>query len=652
MGTSGNDILHGTTGADHLYGAGGRDELYGGAGNDLLRAGQIYVSGAWRDDSAGDKLDGGAGDDELQGGAGDDVVLGGDGNDIVSGDAGHDVLEGGAGNDSLYGGLGNDKLDGGTGYDELFGDAGNDFYTVRDRHTVIYDTTGLNTGLIKGDFIKPAAGISWSWAEGAQKLPYWIDALTYSNIGGLGGALGADHTVHYAFAQQPASWFDAADRNQFSTFSAAQQAYTVQLLQYVSTLVDVNFVQTADVGKAYTIVFGNNEQSGSSGYAAPIYAGRATPLMLDHEPRLQDPKRDDGLQFATVTLHEIGHALHLKHPFSHADAGGDVGNGPYLPAAEDLKSLSIMSYTYDPGKFGYREFSPFDLAALHYIYGVAPTARAGDDRYVLNPHGMNMLWDGAGRDTIDGAALTHDLVLDLRPGYWGYIGEKSALISAAGQVTINFGTVIEAAIGGSGNDSLTGNDAGNVLTGGAGNDTLAGGGGIDTATYAGKRADYTVVRSGGSASVSGSEGQDALAGIERIRFADTTLALDTDGVGGQLFRMYQAAFDRRPDLEGLGFWIKAADDGMQLEKIAAEFANSTEFKTLYGSNPGDDVFLTALYNNVLHRKYDQDGFDFWLQALKSGVTREHVLVQFADSKENIGNVASLIAEGFEYIPYG
>jgi Ca2+-binding RTX toxin-like protein len=655
MGTSGNDIMQGTAGDDYLYGAGGNDELYGGAGNDTLTAGQIYVSGSWRDDRLGDKLDGGAGNDTLFGGAGDDFAAGGEGDDHLQGGAGADTLEGGAGNDRLFGEEGNDKLDGGTGHDQLYGGAGDDFYTVRDRRTEIHDDLGKNSGIILADFVKPAENVAWTWGAGVQKLPYWIDALAYDTVSGIASELGPRHTVYYSFAQKPASWFTSVDNRNFTPFNAAQQELATKLLRYVSSVVDVNFVQTSDPEQGYTIVFGNNDQDHSAGYAAPVYGEHGTPLMLNFDQRFLEPSRDEGLAFTTVVLHEIGHALQLKHPFSHADATGELSAGPFLSTAEDLKSLSIMSYTYDAGVAGYTSYSPFDLAALHYAFGVAPGARAGNDTYVLDQGKMNMLWDGAGFDTIDGSAQSRDLVLDLRPGYWGYIGTKADLISAAGQVTVNFGTVIEAALGGSGNDTLTGNDANNVLTGGAGNDTLAGGAGIDIAAYAGQRSGYQVLRNGSGASVSaqsGGEGSDTLAGIERLKFADTMLALDTEGMNGQVYRLYQAAYDRKPDPAGLGYWIGMADQGMGLKTIAAAFTGGAEFAALYGANADHATFLTRLYANVLHRPYDQGGYDFWLNALKAGVSRDDVLIEFADSKENVANVAALIANGIEYTPFG
>ncbi|XLZ69888.1 DUF4214 domain-containing protein [Massilia sp. SR12] len=650
QGSRGNDIMQGTDGDDFLYGAGGNDELHGGDGNDSLRAGMLWDGQKWVDDPLGDKLYGGAGNDYLEGGAGDDL------------------------------------LDGGSGHDLMVGGAGNDHYIVRDRSDIIFDTQGNNTGTILVDWAKPAHDVSWTWGEGVQKLPYWIDALGFNSIGYAATALGDTRTVSYSFAQQPSAWFSDNDKKQFTPFNQAQQDVVKNVLQYISSVVNIRFEQVSDPGTPHSIVFGNNEQTDSGGYAQSIGADHGAVLMLDYFSSFQNPSLDNGSALTEILLHELGHSLHLKHPFGHHDANGNTGDGPFLADAEDRKSLSVMSYTYDTGSHGFKTYAPFDLAALHYAYGVAPSVRAGDDRYVLDPLSMNMLWDGNGRDTVDGSALAQNLVLDLRPGYWSYIGSKAELISAAGQVTINFGTLIENALGGNGHDRLTGNEADNTLAGGAGNDLLSGregndtlqggagndhlagqqgddrldgGAGIDTAIYSGKRADFTIRRDQGGASVSAnadkgtadSEGQDTLAGVERLQFADSAWALDVDGINGQLFRLYQAAFDRQPDASGLGYWIAAADQGFNLGQIASAFIASPEFKQKYGADSDNSTFLTHLYTNVLHRQYDQDGFNYWMKTLQDGYSRELVLANFADSKENIDNVASLIANGFAYTPF-
>ena len=194
------------------------------------------------------------------------------------------------------------------------------------------------------------------------------------------------------------------------------------------------------------------------------------------------------------------------------------------------------------------------------------------------------------------------------------------------------------AINGTGNaldNTLVGNAGANRLTGGAGNDTLDGGAGLDSAVFSGSKAGYTLTRtSSGMTAVSAADGTDALINIERLQFTDKTLAFDLDGNAGQAYRLYQAAFDRVPDQGGLGYWIDQMDSGMGLSQVATGFINSAEFKALYGNNPSNAEFVTLLYDNVLHRAPDTGGYDFWMNELAHGVSREQVLTGFSESTEN------------------
>jgi hypothetical protein len=145
----------------------------------------------------------------------------------------------------------------------------------------------------------------------------------------------------------------------------------------------------------------------------------------------------------------------------------------------------------------------------------------------------------------------------------------------------------------------------------------------------------------------------SLNGIERVLFADTVLALDVDGVGGQVYRLYQAVFGRTPDAAGLGYWIGHVDNGMTIAQAADLFVASAEFKTLYGAAPTSEEIVTKLYANVLHRAPDQAGFDYWLPIIENNPDLvEEVLVAFSESAENKEQVAKIIGNGFEYEPYG
>jgi Ca2+-binding RTX toxin-like protein len=210
--------------------------------------------------------------------------------------------------------------------------------------------------------------------------------------------------------------------------------------------------------------------------------------------------------------------------------------------------------------------------------------------------------------------------------------------------------------GTAGDDTLNGGAGDDVLHGGAGNDVLTGGTGRDTAGYDGKAADYKVSHDAAGWHVAdqrtgGTDGTDTLQGIERVTFADATLALDTDGGAGAAYRFYRAAFDRTPDLPGLGYWIGAMDKGLSVQDLAAGFATSNEFKDMYGGASNADI-VNLLYHNVLHRTPEQAGYDYWLHVLDDKqASLPDVLAAFSESGENHDAVADLIANGILFTPW-
>ena len=103
---------------------------------------------------------------------------------------------------------------------------------------------------------------------------------------------------------------------------------------------------------------------------------------------------------------------------------------------------------------------------------------------------------------------------------------------------------------------------------------------------------------------------------------------------GKAYRLYRAAFGRTPDQAGHQFWIKALDDGYTLAQVAGWFIDSAEFKSLYGDNPPNAAFATALYTNVLGRAPDPTGLAWWIDRLNEGISRADVLVGFSESDEN------------------
>jgi serralysin len=217
-----------------------------------------------------------------------------------------------------------------------------------------------------------------------------------------------------------------------------------------------------------------------------------------------------------TVLHEIGHALGLAH--GHATHG----KGVTLPTQWDTMEFSVMTYRGYVGApttggvtnetWGFAQtYMMLDIQALQYLYGANFTINSGNTVYKWNPGsgdtlvngevgidaGGNVIfatiWDGGGIDTYDLSDYSSNLVLTLVPGgHSTFDTDQLALLHRNGtevargsifnalQYNGDARSLIENAIGGSGDDYIGGNDANNHLVGNGGNDTLNAEGGIDT----------------------------------------------------------------------------------------------------------------------------------------------------------------------------
>jgi len=140
--------------------------------------------------------------------------------------------------------------------------------------------------------------------------------------------------------------------------------------------------------------------------------------------------------------------------------------------------------------------------------------------------------------------------------------------------------------------------------------------------------------------------------LQRLQLSDAMLALDVGPSqnAGSVYMLYQAAFNRSPDMGGLGYWINAVDNGANITTTVAQaFVNSAEFIAQYGTNPSNASYVNNLYQNVLHRAGDAGGVSYWNQQLNLGaVTKAYVLEQFATLAEGAANVAPTVAHGIAY----
>lgn len=604
-----------------------------------------------------------------------------------------------------------------------------------------------------------------------------IDALLDEGPGWNFLAPSTANTITYTFSTASGLQTNNSSINGApQAFTAAQQAATREAMAYLGSITGIVFTETSS-GTAAKVHFANADIIGAStsGLCSTSYNysynGANVVTAFNASAYIYMDNVQWGSQNAVLSggkgletlLHEMGHMMGLKHPFE-----GDIR----LPTATDNTGYTLLSYTSAGGP--YPSYSPYDVAALKWLYGgdglggALGVGSTGGGRYFTGTSlaetltgtvADDALEGGAGDDTLDGAAGTDtvvypgvqaaytvvqedalnwvisgsegldrlrgvellrfgDVTLDLtkldgiaplapslqftkegsaaasdnHPVFNGTAEAGATVELFNGAVSLGKGTVANTgiwsiqpvalangsysvtakAIDAAGNVSvasaaqvftvessrnLSGTAGADTLAATAGNNLLDGGAGIDTALYAGARGNYTVAKTAYGYTVAdqaGTGGTDLLVASERIKFADKSLAIDIDGLGGQAYRIYQAAFDRAPDLGGLGYWMAVMDGGASLGGVAGGFMGTPEFASLYGSTtPSNDVLVTKLYSNVLHRTPDADGYAYWMNILNTGLSSQAtVLTEFSESAENKAQVIGVIQNGFEYTPYG
>jgi serralysin len=361
---------------------------------------------------------------------------------------------------------------------------------------------------------------------------------------------------------------DGEPGSNFEALNSVQMNAVRDILAGYSAVANVTFNEITETTTQHAdIRLAESDMPGTAWAYYPSTAAEGGDAWFNNSKGYYDNPLVGTYAYASF-LHELGHAMGLKHPHETS------GSFKAMPTDKDSLEYSVMSYRSYIGQStsgGYtnangsypQSLMMYDIAALQKMYGANFNTNSGNTTYSWDPKTGEMfingvgqgapvankifltIWDGGGSDTYDFSNYTTGVTVDLRPGQWStastaqlallhYNGSKIAAGNIANSLLYNndLRSLIEKAIGSSASDVLIGNAANNVLDGR---------GGTDTAVFSGARSQYQVTQlSDGSVSVvdlrSGApDGSDIVWNVESFKFSDKqyTLAEVLTNTGSQ-----------------------------------------------------------------------------------------------------------------------
>ena len=672
---------------DHLRAGAGDDviawtagQVYAGPGNDRIRflegptnARANYgdsPSGVFVDLELGYALDGWGTRDTLENVRAlslsnyADTVLGSRGNDDVNFSTGGDFLDLGEGFDLVWVRTDNIKAWSLTPSSDLStflfqwvqNDGWGDTMTLRNVEALsLNDASGRTLALLddfidwerQGTYAILEAGLASS-SPGGLSPPAINDKARWN----AGSERGSPVTLRYAFADAMPAQGNAQGGSGFFSLTDSQKAGIRKAFDAATLVAGIRFEEVATRADPQ-ILIGVNQQLKTKGYSFSPDAAQgalAGDIWLDVETVANLAPGSEGFW---VVLHELGHALGLRHPRLQGEVQGEFT----ITADHATMDYTVMAETIGQSGLFPESFARFDALALRELYGASavnngPTSYSLGNRTVV---GASMIVDTGGWDTLDATQSSIGVSINLEAGSASSAGRVASDFGANNNLTIAYGTLIEAVVGSAHDDVLIGNTTRNVFTPGEGNDQIDGGAGIDTVVISGKRTEFDLSLSEYSglwmvSSRDGMSGVDSLSNVERVQFSDRNVALDLDANAGKAARMLATVFGKPAlqDLRIAGVAINLFDQGLSMDQVA-----QLAIQVRLGANPKSGELVTLLWKNVMGTEIDAKNLAELSGLLDSKALSPAQLTSIAAEHDLTGQTIDLIGltkTGWEFSP--
>lgn len=304
-------------------------------------------------------------------------------------------------------------------------------------------------------------------------------------------------------------------------------------------------------------------------------------------------------------------------------------------ALESSRFLSLSQYAEwrNPQTGATAKINLYAYTSPGYVFtadsfDLAPPVTAVGSDLIVGSAGDDRIAGYSGSDRLEGAGGNDVLYGDGRAEYTAITGEA-----------VPAGTARVA-------------DGADTLKGGAGDDQLFGGDGIDIAVFDGTFSEYSLAGIGTTTvrvadQIANRDGIDALSSIERLKFADSSLALDLDGSAGKVAKILGAIFGSSAvsNKAYFGIGLSYLDDGMGYQELTALALSIAGVSS-------NDAIVTRLWVNLVGTPPTEPNKAPFLSMLNSGTATAALGVLAADHELNTANInlVGLHQTGVEYIP--